>query len=80
MGTLVSEDDARDLASEYAHRGVDVTILPWGCFGHHGGYVMFTGFIYGSAQEAKIILDDLRNKHPSLAKEWKVRELAPISS
>jgi hypothetical protein len=80
MGTLVSEDDARDLASEYAHRGVDVTILPWGCFGHHGGYVMFTGFIYGSAQEAKIILDDLRKKHPSLAKEWKVRELAPISS
>lgn len=80
IGTFVSEDDAQDLASEYAQRGLDVTILPWGCFGHHGGYLIFTGFIYGSANEARIILNDLREKHPALARGWKVRELAPITS
>ncbi len=80
IGTLVAEDDARDLASEYAQRGLDVTILPWACFGYAGGYLVFTGYIYGSAEEARIILNDLRSKHPALAKAWKVRELAPVSS
>ncbi len=80
IGSVVAEDDARDMASEYAQRGVDVTILPWGCFGHSGGYIIFTGYIYGSVDEARIILNDLRSKHPKLAKNWKVRELAPISS
>lgn len=77
IGTMPAEDDAQDLANEYAQQGMDVTVLPWGCFGRAGGFVIFTGYLYGSAREAKIILDDLRSKHPVVSNNWRVRELTP---
>lgn len=80
VSTIQSEKQAKTLAAEYARKGLDVTVLPWACFGTEHGYLIFTGYMYGSTNEARIILNDLRSKHPEVAKKLKVREVAPISS